>query len=108
MTTATATTPASPSQGARWLEVAIKGRIDAIRLHNGVRYTRITTPAADEYSRPQTIEVRSKAKLGEREEVVQVRAKLGGFARKPFKSTDQATGEITMVTPVDLTLDAVE
>lgn len=106
----TTTASASPTQGTplRYLEVAIKGRIDASRLHNGVRYTRITTPAADEYSRPQTIEIRSKAKLGEREEVVAVRAKLGGFARKPFKSTDQATGEITMVTPVDLTLDAVE
>lgn len=104
------TAPLSPTQGTapRFLEVAIKGRIDASRVHNSMRYTRITTPAADEYSRPQTIEVRSKAKLGEREEVVTVRAKLGGFARKPFKSTDPSTGEIVMVTPVDLTLDAVE
>lgn len=108
MTTAIASTPTSPSQGIRFLEVAIKGRIEASRRHNGVVYTRLITPAPDAYSRPQTLEVRSKSKLGEREEEVTLRAKLGGFARKPFRSTDKETGEVTSVTPVDLTLDAVE
>ncbi len=90
------------------MEVRIRGKIDATRLHDKTRYTRILTPAPDAYSRPQTIEIRSKSSLGQRGEEVTVVAKLGGYTRKPFKSTDKETGEITMVTPVDLTLDAVE
>ncbi len=90
------------------MEVVIRGRIDATRRHEQVRYTRILTPAPDAYSRPQTIEVRSKGQLGSKGEEITVKAKLGGYTRKPFKSTDKETGEITMVTPVDLTLDAVE
>jgi hypothetical protein len=98
----------TPRAGANEMEVRIKGKIDASRRHGEHRYTRILTPAPDAYSRPQTIEVRSKGQLGARGEEVTVVATLGGYTRKPFKSTDKETGEITMVTPVDITLDAVE
>lgn len=90
------------------MQVVVRGRIDASRSHEKTRYTRIITPAPDPYSRPQTIEVRSKAQLGQRGEEVTVLAQLGGYTRKPFRSTDKVTGETTMVTPVDLTLDAIE
>ena len=90
------------------MEVMVKGRIDAKRSHDGTRYTRILTPAPDAYSRPQTVEVRSKANLGDRGDEVSVLCKLGGYTRKAFRSTDKETGETTMVTPVDMTLDAIE
>lgn len=90
------------------MEVIVKGRIDAKRSHDGTRYTRILTPAPDAYSRPQTVEVRSKANLGDRGDEVTVLCKLGGYTRKPFRSVDKETGETSMVTPVDMTLDAVE
>lgn len=90
------------------MEVFIKGKIDARRRHESTWYTRMLTPAPDAYSRPQVVEIRSKQKLGEVGDEANVLAKLGGYTRKPFKSTDKDTGEITMVTPVDLTLDAVE
>lgn len=90
------------------MEVTVKGKIDAVRRHEQVRYTRILTPAPDAYSRPQVVEVRSKAQLGQRGDEITITAKLGGYTRKPFKTTDKETGEITMVTPVDMTLDAVE
>lgn len=93
---------------ARPMEVTIRGRIEATRLHDKTRYTKITTPSPDAYSRPQTVEIRSRAVLGQRGEEVTVLAKLGGYSRKPFKSTDKETGEITLVTPVDHTLDLVE
>ncbi|MDA8445296.1 single-stranded DNA-binding protein [Paracidovorax valerianellae] len=101
---------ASPTQGTKIgpMQVLVKGRIDATRRHEQTRYTRIVTPAPDPYSRPQTVEVRSKAQLGSKGEEVQVLAQLGGYTRKPFRSTDKETGEVTSVTPVDLTLDAVE
>lgn len=103
-------TPIPPQERARvqLMQVAIKGKIDATRRHEQTRYTRILTPAPDAYSRPQTVEVRSKGPLGQRGDEITVFATLGGYTRKPFKSTDRESGEITMVTPVDLTLDAVE
>ncbi|MGA0569840.1 single-stranded DNA-binding protein [Variovorax sp. VNK109] len=90
------------------MEVLIKGRIEASRRHDGTRYTRILTPAPDAYSRPQVLEVRSKQSLGQSGDEISVTARLGGFTRKAFRATDKETGEVTMVTPVDLTLDAVE
>lgn len=90
------------------MQVVVRGRIDASRSHEKTRYTRIVTPAPDPYSRPQTIEIRSKGQLGQRGEEVTVMAQLGGYTRKPFRSTDKETGETTMVIPVDLTLDAIE
>jgi len=88
--------------------VTIKGRIDAARRFDKTTYTRIVTPAPDPYSRPQTVEVRSRQRLGQSGEEVIVQAQLGGFTRKPFRSTDKETGETMMVTPVDMTLDAIE
>ncbi len=100
----------SPIKGAAPVPmlVTIKGKVDASRKHGAVRYTRIITPAPDAYSRPQTVEIRSKQQLGAREEEIVVTATLGGYTRKAFRSTDKETGETLMVTPVDLTLDAVE
>lgn len=90
------------------MQVLVRGRIEAVRRFDKTRYTRIVTPAPDPYSRPQTIEVRSKQGLGQVGDEVTVTATLGGYARKPFRSTDKETGEVSMVTPVDLTLDAIE
>lgn len=101
----------SPAQGIRapaLMQVFIKGRIDAARRHEKTTYTRIVTPAPDPYSRPQTIEVRSKQRLGQAGDEITVQAVLGGFTRKAYRATDKDTGEVTMVIPVDLTLDAVE
>lgn len=100
--------PQTVAPAAHPLRVFIRGRIEAQRVHDGFRYTRITTPAADEYSRPQTVEVRSKGRLGETGEVCSCTAMLGGYTRKPYRSTNRETGEITQVTPVDHTLNAIE
>jgi hypothetical protein len=90
------------------MQVIVKGKIDANRRYESSRYTRILTPAPDAYSRPQTIEVRSKAKLGEIGDEITVPCKLGGYTRKPYRVTDKETGEQSMITPVDLTLEVIE
>ena len=90
------------------MQVCVIGKIDDIRRFKGDRYTRILTPAPDAYSRPQTIQIRSKGQLGQKGEEISVLGKLGGFTRKAFKSVDADTGEVSMVTPVDMTLDAIE
>lgn len=110
MAEATAAVPTVQSMPTRLsaMQVAIKGRIETSRVYEGNRYTQIMTPAADQYSRPQLVEVRSKSKLGERGDEVTVTAKLGGYARKPYAFTDKQTGERVTLVPVDHTLDAVE
>jgi hypothetical protein len=90
----------------RLMEVTVKGRIEAARRHEKKHYTRLVTPAADAYSRPQVVEVRSNQRLGQQGDEITVDCKLGGYTRKPFRSTDKETGETQMVTPVDMTLDA--
>jgi len=106
MATSPETTTRAPA--AIPMQVTVKGRIDARRRHDKTTYTRIVTPAPDPYSRPQTVEIRSKGSLGQAGDEIVVLALLGGYTRKAFRSTDKETGETTMVTPVDLTLDAIE
>jgi hypothetical protein len=99
----------APLNGVRFMEVKVKGRIEASRLYEGKRFTRLVAPAPDAYSRPQTVEVRSsRQKLGEVGEEITVNAVLGGYTRKPYKVTDKDTGEIVTLTPVDHTLDLLE
>lgn len=90
------------------MQVYVQGRVESVRQHEGQRYTRILTPAPDAYSRPQTVEIRSKQPLGPKGDEVKVLAQLGGYTRKPFETKDKSTGEIIKVIPVDMTLDAVE
>ena len=100
------TTPATSKDAAtRFMVVAIKGKIDARRRYENMNYVRIVTPAADAYSRPQVVEVRSKERIGEIGEEVTISAMLGGYTRKNFRVTDKETGETSIVTPVDMTLD---
>lgn len=98
----------SLSSAARFMEVTIRGKVEASRRHASKYYTRLITPAEDAYTRPQIVEVRSGAKLGNRDDEITVSCKLGGYTKKAFRATDKETGEISMVTPVDLTLDALE
>lgn len=86
----------------------MKGRIESARRHNEARYTRIATPAPDPYSRPQIIEVRSKATIGQKGDEVTITGKLGGYVGKPYKYTDKDSGEIIQAQNVTLTLDLVE
>ena len=103
-----AATPVATAAKMIPMQVLVVGRIDAVRRHEKTTYTRVTTPAPDPYSRPQTVEIRSKQRLGQPGDEVAQLATLGGYARKPFRSTDKETGETTMVTPVDHTVDAIE
>ena len=89
-------------------QMMVRGRIEETRRHANVSYTRVLCPAADEYSRPQTLEIRSKARLGQKGDTVTQLCVVGGYTRKAFRATDKETGETAMVTPVDHTVDAVE
>ena len=88
--------------------VNLKGKIEASRRHEAFHYTRMIMPAVDEFSSPSTIEIRSRGSLGRSEDMITVRAKVGGYRKKPYRYTDKETGETRMVVPVTVTLDAIE
>ncbi len=88
--------------------VLVQGRIEGSKTYEGKRYTQVITPAADAYSRPQLVEIRSKGRLGEKGEEVACQCTLGGFQRKAYETKDKSSGEIIKVVPVEHTLDLVE
>jgi hypothetical protein len=93
---------------AKAMQVVVSGRIEGSKTYEGKRYTQVMTPAADAYSRPQLVEIRSKARLGEKGEEMSCQCLLGGFQRKPYETKDKQTGEIVKVVPVEHTLDLIE
>jgi len=96
------------SLAVKAMHVTVAGRIETSKLYEGKRYTQVMTPAADAYSRPQLVEIRSKGKLGEKADEITVQCVLGGFQRKAYETKDKNSGEIIKVVPVEHTLDLVE
>jgi hypothetical protein len=66
------------------LTFVCRGRIDTQRNHDGKFYTRVTTPAQDEYSMPSVLELRSKSQQGQVGDTLTVRCVLSGYA-KPYR-----------------------
>ncbi len=100
--------PQSSLASVKPMQVLVKGRVDARRRYEKTVYTRVVTPAADPYSRPQTLEVRSAQPVGSVGDLVSLVCVVGGFSRKPYRITDRETGETQTIVPVDITLDVVE
>ncbi len=90
------------------MEVLIVGKVARVRRYEGTFYTVIVCPAVDLYSRPQTVEIRSKARFSDPDDTVKVTARLGGFEGRQYRVTDKDTGESRMLVPVNQTLDLVE
>lgn len=102
--------PNTPSPSARHvpMQVLVVGRIEHFSRFEGKTTVRIISPAPDPYSRPAVVAVRSKSSLGSVGDDVSILCRLGGYVRKPFRATDKETGEVKNVTPVDMTLDAID
>ena len=90
------------------MTVLIVGKVEAVRRYENKVYTRVICAAPDLYSRPSVVEIRSNARMGQRDEEINVQARLGGFTRKPYRVTDRESGEQANITPVDHTLDLLE
>ena len=90
------------------MQVHIDGKIDRKRRYDNKTYTTVITPAADEYSRPNVIEIRSSQNVGEIDEKISVDCVLGGYLGKSYSVTDRSTGELRQIVPVNLFLDLIE
>lgn len=89
------------------LQVFIQGKITRVRRHEQFTYTTIICPAKDAYSRPSVVEIRSKARFGERDDEARITAELGGYEGKSYAIVDRETGERKTLIPVNHFLDLV-
>lgn len=109
METSAQTSPASSASARMPVgKVLFRGKVDSFRVHEGSHYTEILTPAEDEYSRPQVIEIRSKRRLGRPGEVIEVLCRAGGYRGNLFTYTDKETGEQLKSRKVLHTFDLIE
>lgn len=103
----TVSTPGVNSTG----HALLRGRIAAkraIQTRNGRQFiTIVKLPAPDEFTSPQTVELRSGKPLGEVGETVAVKVAVGGFGRS-YQTTNQETGEKVTVQTADNSLTVVE
>lgn len=90
------------------MQVSVTGKILRVRRHEQKTYTVIVCAAADQYSQPEVVEIRSDRRFGDKEEVVTVLCRLGGWQGKAYKVVDKETGERLDMIPVNLRLDLIE
>lgn len=91
-------------------EVALVGRIAGKRRiptqAGHLWLTLVKLPAPDEFTSPQTVEIRSTDSLGDIGQDIKVKARVGGFPRA-YNVTDKDTGEVRNVRTADIRLDLV-
>jgi len=108
---ATAENVKNISTNKRIAESHLRGRILQVRrvkTGQGIRhFTLLIMPAADEFTSPSTVEVSSVAKLGDKNEEVDVTVKIGGY-RRSYNSVDKETGESVTVMTSNMSLTAIE
>lgn len=89
----------------------LSGRVFNVRRISGregpVFITIIRLPAADAFSSPATVELRSKDRIGQAGDDVNVSVRIGGYGRS-YKATDPETGEQRVVQTADNSLTVVE
>lgn len=97
--------------GVQMGQALISGKIvaksRAITTQQGRKFlTVVALPAADEYSTPQVVELRSNESLGQAGETVRCRVSIGGY-RRSFDTQDPHTGEKFRVQSAQVMLDVI-
>lgn len=90
------------------LNIVVVGKLIDQRRNDGLFYSTILGAAEDQFSQPVPFEVRSERSLGEREEVVTVACKVGGYFRRSYETKPDRDGVVRRVKPVVVALDAIE
>lgn len=102
--------PVQPGTGPKLGEALVAGRIVGVRsisTQNGKLWlTLVKLPAPDEFTSPQTIELRSKDRPGSMGEDLRCKVRIGGFGRS-YDKTDKDTGEQVTVRTAEVRLDIV-
>lgn len=98
-----------PSKGRplQLAEAVLQGRLLKIQKRGDNIIHLVVLPAPDSYTSPATVEIIAKTRLGQPEDDIRVRVRIGGY-RRTYNSTDRDTGETRAVTTADVRLFAVE
>lgn len=110
MNAAVAELPASSKSVTRFGESTLQGRLQLYRRPQGNSKfweNLVVLPAPDAYSAPATVLILASSRLGERDEDVTVRVRIGGY-RRSYNTTDRETGEVRNVQTADVKLFAIE
>ncbi len=105
----TAETSQQPVKG-RPLQLAesiLQGRLLRITKRGDNVIHLVVLPAPDSYTSPATVEIIAKTRLGQPEDDLRIRVRIGGY-RRTYNATDRETGETRPVTTADVRLFAVE
>ena len=62
--------------------VNVRGRVEGYKTRAGKRYTRVLVPSVDAYSHPQLVEIRSRSRLGVKDDEISCNCVLRGFQKK--------------------------
>lgn len=73
-------------------KLVLSGRVESVRKVDDYYSHQVMLPADDEFSAPQTVELRASRKVFEKGEDFSVPVSLRGY-RRSFKYTDRETGE---------------
>ena len=103
------TSPASEIKSQiRLNQALLAGRVNSVRKADDTVYTEVTLPAPDQYSQPAAVEIRSRKRLGQVGETIEVQVICGGYRGKSFVYTDKDTGERFTRRPVVNSYVAIE
>lgn len=107
--TGQASAPASTAQpsGVVSLKVRITGARRITTKNGKLWLTLCKLPAPDEFSAPQTLELRSTERLGAEGEDWQGKCRIGGYPRS-YPVVDAETGEKTTVYTAEVNLTVIE
>lgn len=91
------------------LAVTVFGKIDRVGFNAPIHYTTVLCPAADEYSGPQVVRIRSERPLGSVGQEITQACRLGGYKRPSFQTKGDPSRGVMPETifPVELTLDVI-
>ncbi|BEJ34192.1 DNA-binding protein G5P [Enterobacter cloacae] len=90
------------------LETTVTGKIKRFNNGGGYYYTTVVSPAADAYSFPPVIRIKSKKSLGRvGDEIEDIHCRITGYERS-FPYTDKQTGEQSRGFNVDMLLELLE
>lgn len=90
------------------LRVRVVGKTIRVRKYEKHTYTTVICPAADEYSKPSIVEIRSSSRFADVDDKIDIHVSLGGYEGKSYAITDRESGERKNLVPVNHFLDLVE
>jgi hypothetical protein len=95
-------TELSPSQ------ILIIGKIQEVTsFENGGYTTEVVMPAADQYSMPAVVEIRSEKRLGNKDDEIRQVCQISGWPRK-FNYKDKNTGQQRFGRRIEMALRPVD